>query len=137
MKLLKTSLMLSAMMVSLSSYCQYPAVKVIGKDSVVVMTIKQGQDINQKFMDLNSEIKILKDSISQKNSEVITLTSDKKALNTSLNSITVKSQGLEDDNVKLRALIESNEKTHLNERRKWAGFMFFSFMVTVMLGALK
>ena len=125
------------MMVSLSSYCQYPAVKVIGKDSVVVMTIKQGQDINQKFMDLNSEIKILKDSISQKNTEVISLTSDKKALNTSLNSITVKSQGLEDDNVKLRALIESNEKIHLNERKKWAGWMFFSFMVTVMLGALK
>ena len=125
------------MMVSLSSYCQYPAVKVIGKDSVVVMTIKQGQDINQKFMDLNSEIKILKDSISQKNTEVISLTSDKKALNTSLNSITVKSQGLEDDNVKLRALIESNEKIHLNERKKWVGWMFFSFMVTVMLGALK
>ena len=125
------------MMVSLSSYCQYPAVKVIGKDSVVVMTIKQGQDINQKFMDLNSEIKILKDSISQKNTEVISLTSDKKALNTSLNSIIVKSQGLEDDNVKLRALIEFNEKTHLNERKKWAGWMFFSFMVTVMLGALK
>jgi len=125
------------MAVSLSSYCQYPAVKVIGKDSVVVMTIKQGQDINQKFIDLNSEIKILKDNISQKNSEVISLTSDKKSLNTSLNSITVKSQGLEDDNVKLRALIESNEKTYLYERKKWAGFMFFSFVVTVMLGALK
>jgi len=125
------------MMVSLSSYCQYPAVKVIGRDSVVVMTIKQGQDINQKFIDLNSEIKILKDSISHKNSEVISLTSDKKSLNTSLNSITVKSQGLEDDNVKLRALIESNEKTYLYERKKWAGFMFFSFMVTVLVGALK
>ena len=125
------------MMVSLSSYCQYPAVKVIGKDSVVVMTIKQGQDINQKFVDLTSEIKTLKDSISQKNTEVISLTSDKKSLNTSLNSIKVKSQGLEDDNVKLRALIESNEKTYLHERKKWAGFMFFSFMVTVMLGALK
>lgn len=125
------------MSVSLSSYCQYPAVKVIGKDSVVVMTIKQGQDINQKFMDLTSEIKSLKDSISKKDSEVISLKSDNYSLNTSLNSITVKSQGLEDNNNKLKILIEDNEKSHLSERRKWAGWMFFSFVVTVMLGALK
>ena len=125
------------MTVSLSSYCQYPAVKVIGKDSVVVMTIKQGQDINQKFMDLTSEIKSLKDSISKKDSEVISLKSENNSLNTSLNSITVKSQGLEDNNSKLKIIIEDNEKSHLSERRKWAGWMFFSFVVTVMLGALK
>ena len=125
------------MAVSLSSYCQYPAVKVIGKDSVVVMTIKQGQDINQKFMDLTSEIKSLKDSISKKDSEVISLKSENNSLNTSLNSITVKSQGLEDNNGKLKIIIEDNEKSHLSERRKWAGWMFFSFVVTVMLGALK
>ena len=125
------------MTVSLSSYCQYPAVKVINKDTVVLMTIKQGQDINQKFMDLTSEIKSLKDSISKKDSEVISLKSENNSLNTSLNSITVKSQGLEDNNSKLKIIIEDNEKSHLSERRKWAGWMFFSFVVTVMLGALK
>jgi len=123
--------------VSISSYCQYPAVKVIGKDSVVVMTIKQGQDINQKFMDLTSEIQTLKDSISKKNSEVISLKSDNNTLNSSLNLVTVKSNGLEENNNKLKILIEDNEKSHLSERRKWAGWMFFSFVVTVMLGALK
>lgn len=125
------------MVVSISSYCQYPAVKVIGKDSVVVMTIKQGQDINQKFVDLTSEIQTLKDSISKKNSEVISLKSDNNTLNSSLNLVTVKSNGLEENNNKLKILIEDNEKSHLSERRKWAGFMFFSFVVTVMLGALK
>jgi septal ring factor EnvC (AmiA/AmiB activator) len=125
------------MVVSISSYCQYPAVKVIGKDSVVVMTIKQGQDINQKFMDLTSEIQTLKDSISKKNSEVISLKSDNNTLNSSLNLVTVKSNGLEENNNKLKILIEDNEKSHLSERRKWAGWMFFSFVVTVMLGALK
>jgi len=101
------------------------------------MTIKQGQDINQKFTDLTSEIQTLKDSVSKKNVEVITLNSDKNTLNTSLNSITVKSIALQDENDKLRILIKNNEELHLNERRKWAGFMFFSFVVTVMLGVLK
>lgn len=125
------------MLVSLSSYCQYPTVKVIGKDTVVLMTIKQGQDINQKFMDLTTEIQTLKDSISQKKNEVISLNSDKQNLSTSLNSISIKSQGLQDENDKLRILIKNNDKFHLKERQKWAGFMFFSFVVTVMLGALK
>jgi hypothetical protein len=101
------------------------------------MTIKQGQDINQKFMDLTSEIQTLKDSISKKNSEVISLKSDNNTLNSSLNLVTVKSNGLEENNNKLKILIEDNEKSHLSERRKWAGWMFFSFVVTVMLGALK
>ena len=125
------------MTVSLSSYCQYPAVKVINKDTVVVMTIKQGQDINQKFIDLTSEIQTLKDSISKKNTEVISLKSDKTNLNTSLNTISVKSKELEVDNNNLRLLLEKNEKSFLNERKNWAGWMFFSFVVTVMLGALK
>ena len=101
------------------------------------MTIKQGQDINQKFMDLTSEIQTLKDSISKKNTEVISLKSDKTNLNTSLNTISVKSKELEVDNNNLRLLLEKNEKSLLNERKNWAGWMFFSFAVTVMLGALK
>ena len=38
------------MLVSLSSYSQYPTVKTIGKDTVVIMTVKQGEDINQRFI---------------------------------------------------------------------------------------
>ena len=101
------------------------------------MTIKQGQDINQKFMDLNSEIQLLKDSISKTKTEVASLKSEKTSLNTSLNTITLKSQGLEDENSKLKILLDKNQKFFINERKKWAGWMFFSFVVTVMLGALK
>jgi len=53
-------------MVSLSSYCQYPTVKVIGKDSVVVMTIKQGQEINSQFS-------TLKDSLNSNTKTIIDL----------------------------------------------------------------
>ena len=123
--------------VSLSSYCQYPTVKVIGKDSVVVMTIKQGQDINQKFVDLTSEIQSLKDSISKKNSEVISLNNDKSNLNNSLNTISIKSKDLENENIKLNLLLKKNQELFSNEQKKWAGWMFFSFVVTVMVGALK
>ena len=47
------------MLVSLSSYCQYPTVKTIGKDTVVIMTIKQGQDINNQFTLLNDSLSTL------------------------------------------------------------------------------
>ena len=54
------------MLVSLSSYCQYPTVKTIGKDTVVIMTIKQGEDINNQFT-------VLKDSLSTLNELTLTL----------------------------------------------------------------
>lgn len=47
------------MLVSLSSYCQYPTVKTIGKDTVVIMTVKQGQDINNQFTLLNDSLSAL------------------------------------------------------------------------------
>jgi hypothetical protein len=54
------------MLVSLSSYCQYPTVKTIGKDTVVIMTVKQGEDINNQFT-------VLKDSLSTLNELTLTL----------------------------------------------------------------
>lgn len=53
-------------LVSLSSYCQYPITKIIGKDTVVIMTLKQGQEINSQFS-------ILKDSLSTKNNTLVDL----------------------------------------------------------------
>lgn len=48
------------MLVSLSSYCQsYPTVKTIGKDTVVIMTVKQGEDINKQFTSLNDSLSAL------------------------------------------------------------------------------
>jgi diphthamide synthase (EF-2-diphthine--ammonia ligase) len=44
------------------SYSQYPIIKKIGEDSVVLITIKQGEDINKKFIEdakeLNKKYKI-------------------------------------------------------------------------------
>lgn len=51
------------MTVSLSSYCQYPVVKTIGKDTVVIMTLKQGEDINKQFVSLNDSLSTLNKNV--------------------------------------------------------------------------
>ena len=46
-----------------SAYCQYPKVKKINQDSVVIMTLEQGKEINTTFLQLNNKIESLKDTI--------------------------------------------------------------------------
>lgn len=48
------------MLVSLTSYSQsYPIAKTIGKDSVVIVTIKQAEEINSSHNKLTDSIKVL------------------------------------------------------------------------------
>ena len=49
MNLKKSLMMLLMIMVSHLSWSQYPLIKKLGKDEVVIMTVKQGEDINKKF----------------------------------------------------------------------------------------
>ena len=46
-----------------SSYSQYPIIKKIGKDSLILMTLKQGDDINKSFTEYQNKLDSLKDSI--------------------------------------------------------------------------
>lgn len=46
-----------------STYAQYPVLKKIGNDSVVIITLKQGEQINQVFDRDQKKILNLKDSI--------------------------------------------------------------------------
>lgn len=45
-------------MVVSSAYAQYPVVKKIGKDSVVLITVKQAEDINVEFDRLRDSLRI-------------------------------------------------------------------------------
>lgn len=45
------------------SYSQYPVVKKIGNDSVVLITLKQGNEINRQFSVLSDSIKTLHNSL--------------------------------------------------------------------------
>jgi hypothetical protein len=48
--------MMLVMLASLSSYCQYPTTKKIGKDTVVIMTISQAENINSQFTKFKDSI---------------------------------------------------------------------------------
>ena len=59
-------MILLAILVASSSYCQYPIIKKIGKDSLILMTLKQGDDINKSFTQYQNKLDSLKDSIDGK-----------------------------------------------------------------------
>ncbi len=59
----KWLLLLALLLLSFSSYAQYPTTKILGKDTVVIMTIKQGRQMNETFADSERKIKGMKDSI--------------------------------------------------------------------------
>lgn len=48
-------------------YCQYPVIKKINNDTVVIMTLKQGEEINTLYRSYNDRIILLKDSLTIKN----------------------------------------------------------------------
>lgn len=67
-----------------SSYCQYPIIKKIGDDSVVLITIKQGEDINKKFLEDRFKLSSLKDSVMIERRRVDSLRNRYDSLNSEL-----------------------------------------------------
>jgi len=59
-------MVLLAILVASSSYSQYPIIKKIGKDSLILMTLKQGDDINKSFTQYQKKLDSLKDSVNYK-----------------------------------------------------------------------
>jgi len=59
-------MVLLAILVASSSYSQYPIIKKIGNDSLILMTLKQGDDINKSFLSYQKRIDSLKDSVNIK-----------------------------------------------------------------------
>ena len=57
---LRLSLMMLLIMVSLTAVCQYPLTKKIGQQEVVIMTTKQAEDINNRFLRMKDSISLLK-----------------------------------------------------------------------------
>ena len=85
---------------NLSAFCQYPVVKTLGKDTVVIMTLKQGEDINKQFS-------VLKDSIDAARKVTQNLT---KVVD-SLSGVTVVRQQLADSVQKTNITVLNNLKT--------------------------
>jgi hypothetical protein len=51
---------------SIKLNAQYPIIKKIGKDSLILMTLKQGDDINKSFTQYQKKLDSLKDSVNYK-----------------------------------------------------------------------
>ena len=66
------------------SYSQYPIIKKIGDDSVVLITIKQGEDINKKFIENKKKLDLLKDSVFEEKKKVDSLRYKYDSLNSEL-----------------------------------------------------
>lgn len=63
------------------SYCQYPIVKKIGNDSIILMTIKQGEQINRSYEINKSQIDSLRklvDSNIKANDSIVILNNNTK-----------------------------------------------------------
>jgi len=56
-------MVLLAILVASSSYSQYPIIKKIGNDSLILMTLKQGEEINKSFIQSQKKLDSLKDSV--------------------------------------------------------------------------
>jgi len=56
-------MVLLAILVASLSYSQYPIIKKIGKDSLILMTLKQGDDINKSFTQYQKKLDSLEDSV--------------------------------------------------------------------------
>jgi hypothetical protein len=50
-----------------TSYCQYPIIKKIKDDSIIILTVKQGEHINKLYKSYNDTIAVLKRSLDIKN----------------------------------------------------------------------
>ena len=60
MKLSRLWIALVMILLSVSTYSQYPVIKKIKEDSVVIMTVKQGNEINALYLRYNETIDSLK-----------------------------------------------------------------------------
>lgn len=99
-------------MVPIFTLAQYPIATKIGKDSVVVISIKQGNELNKKFDEVNKEISSLKGSIeSVKEAERLALQQ-----RDSLNFLLRKSL---DSSYRYKFMYEEKSKLHDRQMKIW------------------
>lgn len=99
-------------MVPIFTLAQYPIATKIGKDSVVVISLKQGNELNKKFDEVNKEISSLKGSIeSVKEAEKLALQQ-----RDSLNFLLRKSL---DSSYRYKFMYEEKSKLHDRQMKIW------------------
>lgn len=114
-------------LVSLSSLGQYPTTKKIKGQQVVIMTVKQAEDVNSKFEKLEDSLNVLNDSINILNGD----------LNGAITSLNFTHNKLETTSVNLNQTIDSLAKidrAYHNEVKKIEKFEWVEKRTRVRLG---
>lgn len=104
------------MLMFLFSYSQYPVVKKIGNDSIVLITLKQGNDINRQFVVLNDSIKELNKSISIAKFDFNKYQVESESKYQQLNLTTVKYKSEADS---IRFMYNQNKKIYKKHEDWW------------------
>lgn len=99
-------------MLSNLNYAQYPIVKKIGNDSVILITLKQGNDINKKF----DENKLLMEKMSDTISTLKMGVKEFKSLSDSLSIKNIRTQSVSDS---FRYMYEQNKIIYLDREKFW------------------
>ena len=121
---------------NLSSYCQYPVTKTIGKDTVVIMTVKQAEEINRKFLDLRDSISSLGKTVTTSKVEIDSLKTEKQKLDSNLVFTSEKLFNSDKKVEELNIFVKDKDRDYWKEKRTWAGWMFLSFLTTVGVALL-
>jgi len=121
------------MLVSPFAYSQYPAIKTIGRDSVVIMTVKQGQEINNKFSYLTDSLKNLNNNLFENKNKYVILKTEKTKIDSILSMTSYKLDLSDKEVKKLNDLIMYRENNHLREKNLWSIWMMFSIVSTLFV----
>jgi hypothetical protein len=114
-------------LVSLSSLGQYPTTKKIKGQQVVIMTVKQAEEVNSKFEKLEDSLNVLNDSINILNGD----------LNGAITSLNFTHNKLETTSVNLNQTIDSLvkiDRAYHNEVKKIEKFEWIEKRTRVRLG---
>jgi hypothetical protein len=114
--------------VSNLSYCQYPIVKKIGNDSVVIMTLKQATTINSTFQSNQNTIDSLKTHVYIKDSII----NNKKTTYDSLYKITDQYKVRYDERLNMRIPIAKD-----NSEWEFAQKMVLVFVIVLQFFTIK
>jgi hypothetical protein len=98
------------------SYSQYPVVKKIGSDSVVLITLKQGNEINKQFSILSDSIKGLNKTLELSKFDFNKYKVESEDKNNKLNAVSLKYKAEADS---FKYMYNQNKKIYKKHEDWW------------------
>jgi len=123
-------------MISNLTYSQYPVVKKIGNDSVVLLTLKQGNEINKQFENNKKSMFLLSDTIKTLRMDI----SKFKEINHDLQVQNFKFRHVSDSfqymYIENKKLYLEREKLYVSERKHFAITGTILIFLTILMSYL-